>query len=190
MQTKETCYLGFACNDFYNVVADVASYKQFLPWCTNSLVHSNTPDPQRPEVSNMAATLEVGFPPFFSEQYTSEVVLTKPSRITASLHEKDQGQTLETMVCNWEFTPNKASDKSTKVHFDLQFSFSNNAHEKLTKMVFDQVAGAMQDSFIKRCEQLHGAPSHAKMVIPTSAKDASASKSGSGGAATSKGWFG
>ena len=57
----------------------------------------------------------------------------------ARLHEKCSGQTLSHMVCNWQFAPNKATPGSTKVDFELEFSFSNSAHQTLTSVVFNEV---------------------------------------------------
>eukprot|EP00668_Euglena_longa_P000677 GGOE01000822.1.p1 GENE.GGOE01000822.1~~GGOE01000822.1.p1 ORF type:complete len:243 (+),score=40.92 GGOE01000822.1:24-752(+) len=167
MQARESCYLGYAPEKMYNVVADVGNYKAFLPWCTNSTVHSSTADPKDASVTKMEATLEVGFPPLFSEQYTSAVTLRKDSHITAELHETSKGQTLSALLCTWHFEPTEGTKDSSKVDFELEFAFSNTAHEAITRTVFRQVVEAMQTSFIKRCEALNGPPSHDRLVIPS-----------------------
>eukprot|EP00667_Euglena_gracilis_P022018 EG_transcript_24357 len=166
MQAQESCYLGYAPEKMFNVVADVANYKTFLPWCTNSTVLSSTVDPTDATVTKMEATLEVGFPPLFIEQYTSAVTLRKTSGITAELHEISKGQTLSALLCKWHFAPTEGTPDSSRLDFALEFSFSNAAHEALTRTVFKQVVEAMQTSFIKRCEALNGPPSHERLVIP------------------------
>lgn len=110
----ENFRLGWPPEKLYAVVADVASYQHFLPWCISSVVHSTTPmvsEPKSPVVQRtgtgddaptpaaatatnavaaeeMIATLGVGFS-FFKEQYTSRVTLVPHSRIVAVLADAD-----------------------------------------------------------------------------------------------------
>eukprot|EP00906_Rhabdomonas_costata_P015469 RCo022233 len=165
---RESSYLGFAPEQVYSVVADVANYGKFLPWCTGAVVHSSSTgidEKLAKTVSQMEATLEVGFPPFFKEQYTSAVRLVHPTNIQARLHEKSHNQLLSDLLCDWTFAVNRAAPRSARVTFDLTFSFSSAAHQNVTNMVFNKIAQVMSDAFVKRCEELYGAPSHAKRVI-------------------------
>jgi len=166
---KEKAEIGFSSEQLYQVVADVANYKSFLPWCTNSVVHSATlgvNDVGKP-VLRMEATLEIGFPPFYKEQYTSSVTLISNEYIQARLHKKSKNQLLSDLRCDWWFEPNEHSKnkRSTKVAFDLRFAFSSSTHQSVANMVFGRVAHMMGDAFIKRCEKVYGPPSHAKKLI-------------------------
>ena len=55
------------------IVADVGSYKEFIPWCTNSSVYDVRP-------SSCKAKLEIGFPPL-QEKYTSSIKLVRPNLV-------------------------------------------------------------------------------------------------------------
>jgi coenzyme Q-binding protein COQ10 len=165
---KESAYIGFAPEQIFAVVSDVANYKSFLPWCTNAIVLTNTSrfdDESEKTLTDMEATLEVGFPPFFKEQYTSSITMEHTNRIQARLHEKSHNQLLSDLICDWQFAVNRAAPRSAKVTFDLTFSFSSAAHQSVTNMVFNKIAQMMSDAFIKRCEDVYGLPSHAKRVI-------------------------
>lgn len=63
----------YSIEQMYDVVADIASYRLFVPWCTDSHVLSC-----RNEFSQ--AELEVGFPPVV-ERYISEISLVPQRQI-------------------------------------------------------------------------------------------------------------
>ena len=62
--------LRFSQEQIYDVVADVESYPQFVPWCKKSIVTHRRPGLVR-------ADLSIGFPPI-AEHYTSTVTLDRP----------------------------------------------------------------------------------------------------------------
>jgi len=169
----ESCFLGYAPRQMYDVVADVGSYRLFLPWCRASTVHSSQPLIDKPHIHKMEATLEVGFPPVFSEKYTSDVLLEPHTRIKAELHEASKGHgVLSSLVCIWEFAPTPDTPQSCRVGFELRFAFSTAAHDAVTRAVFGKVVSTMQNSFIQRCEALHGPPSHDRIVISSTCQGA------------------
>lgn len=60
----------YSMDQMYEVVADVAEYNQFVPWCKESSVFQRRP-------GNFKCNLTVGFPPI-QEKYTSIVTLARP----------------------------------------------------------------------------------------------------------------
>jgi coenzyme Q-binding protein COQ10 len=166
MSRQEKAYIGFSKEQLYQVVSDVANYKTFLPWCTNSIVHSTTLGVLNGKpVLHMEATLEIGFPPFYKEQYTSQVTMVSNEYIQARLHQKSKNQLLSDLRCDWRFEPNNEKSRSTKVTFDLKFAFSSATHQSVANMVFHRIADMMGNAFIKRCEKVYGPPSHTKKVL-------------------------
>ncbi|KRT81320.1 hypothetical protein AMK59_5087, partial [Oryctes borbonicus] len=62
--------VGFSMEQMYRVVADVANYKEFIPFCkTSTVLYENH--------KRLIAELQIGFPPI-CESYTSDVQLAKP----------------------------------------------------------------------------------------------------------------
>lgn len=67
----------YSCEEVYDVVADVDSYKLFLPWCQESRY-------VRRDKTKSIAKLNIGFPPL-TESYTALVLSEHPHFIRVSL---------------------------------------------------------------------------------------------------------
>ena len=67
---------SYPMEDIYRVVADVNSYKLFLPWCKDSMYVRQTP-------RKSMAKLVVGFPPLV-ESYTALVLSNPPHSLRVS----------------------------------------------------------------------------------------------------------
>lgn len=63
--------LSYSVEQVYNVVYEIGKYKEFLPWCIDSVVTKETGN-------TLHAKLVVGFPPL-KESYTS-IVTVKPNK--------------------------------------------------------------------------------------------------------------
>ena len=68
---NETRISRYSAQQMYDLVADVAAYPQFLPWCAAARVQSVTPDGT---AQVMAADLVISFK-VFRERFGSKVVL-------------------------------------------------------------------------------------------------------------------
>lgn len=75
---------SYTPQDVYKVVADVNSYKQFLPWCKDSLYLRET------EQKSMVR-LVVGFPPLL-ETYTALLLADPPNSLRVSISVVDDLQ--------------------------------------------------------------------------------------------------
>ena len=67
---SETKVVPFSANEMFDVVADVNSYNEFLPFCVESRVL------RKPNENVMEAMLRIGFK-IFTEAYTSRVIMNR-----------------------------------------------------------------------------------------------------------------
>lgn len=138
----------------FDVVADVAQYHHFVPWCRRSDVLE--------EHENVRITeLEIGFPPLH-ESYQSRVILVRPSVVHSVVIGDSIFNTLETT-----FRFAKDTDHSCVLHYDLVFEFKYSLHSQIAHLFFDKVVTTMVGAFLHRAETIHGKPtiSHSKAEI-------------------------
>ena len=157
----ERCIMGWEKEKIYNIVADVANYKEFLPWCIGSTVNSEKRDIDG-HLLQMSAGLTVGFS-VFSQDYQSEVSFSPKTTISARLS-GGHDVLLDYITCEWDFTT--ISDESTEVDFEVVFKFRQPIHQKLSGLVLSQVVETMVSSFEARFKRLHGVPSHPRRDLP------------------------
>eukprot|EP00041_Stephanoeca_diplocostata_P009622 m.149530 g.149530 ORF g.149530 m.149530 type:complete len:265 (-) comp17819_c0_seq1:233-1027(-) len=146
-QFKERRLLGWSRKQMYDLVADIDNYKDFLPWCTESVVLSR-------DGTGCRAEIEVGFPPV-RERYTSLVTFNKPSMIMATA---EDSELFKELVNKWHFVPgpSKHGGDSTYVDVYVSYEFRNPLHALLAKAAFDKVAKQMIQAFEHRAAVVYG----------------------------------
>lgn len=139
----------------FQVVADVARYEEFVPFCASSRVlRVLTP-------TRFEAELEIGFK-VFSERYVSDVTLeedpaTGEKKVTATaIPPRGDGDGLfQRLVSTWRFKPGRAPDE-TAVAFDLDFKVNSVVHSQVVALVFEEVSRLQIGAFESRCDELFG----------------------------------
>lgn len=139
----EQKHLPYSAEQMYELVADVAHYKEFAPWCVGSRINSWESD------DVFYADLVVGYK-MFRERFTSKVVLTPKKRI----HIEYMKGPLKNLRNNWEFLP--MEDGTCVIDFSVEFEFSNVALQTFAKMFFNEVVKRMVSAFEKRAAELYG----------------------------------
>jgi coenzyme Q-binding protein COQ10 len=139
---SETRYLPYTPEQLFDLVADVASYDEFLPWIVAVRVRSSS---ERETI----ADLVVGFNAF-KERFTSRVVKERPTRICVDYVEGP----LKYLHNEWRFDP--AHDGGTEVHFSVDFAFKSRLFESLAGAMFDRALRRMINAFEQRAATLYG----------------------------------
>ena len=139
---SETKYLPYTPDQLFDLVADVGSYDQFLPWVSAVRIRS---DNER----EMIADLIVGFNAF-KERFTSRVSKERPHRICVDYIEGP----LKYLKNEWRFDP--APQGGTDVHFSVDFAFKSRLFETLAGQMFDRALRRMTGAFERRANELYG----------------------------------
>ncbi|XP_066483267.1 coenzyme Q-binding protein COQ10 homolog B, mitochondrial-like [Tiliqua scincoides] len=146
IEYAEAHHLPYSVEQMYDIVADVGSYRLFVPWCTSSTVLSC-----RNKFSQ--ALLEVGFPPVV-ERYVSEISMVPHRQIRAVSKDGRLFQHLETL---WQFGPGLSGRLDTcTLKFYVSFEFKSALHSRLANLFFDEVVKQMVTAFERRAEKLYG----------------------------------
>ena len=139
---SETRHLPYTPEQLFALVADVASYDEFLPWVVAVRVRSSSEE-------ETVADLIVGFSAF-KERFTSRVLKDRPERITVDYVEGP----LKYLHNEWRFE--RAPDGGTNVHFSVDFAFRNRLFESLAGQMFDRALRKMIGAFEQRAAVLYG----------------------------------
>ncbi|KAJ3510617.1 hypothetical protein NLJ89_g4565 [Agrocybe chaxingu] len=145
--------------ELYAIVADVASYSKFIPFCTGSRTDLSALERAMREKTVVDAELTVGFLSL-TESYTS-VVTSIPFKSVQAVAASST-PLFKTLSTTWSFQPHRpagsasALTSSTLVSFDLTYEFANPLHAGVSSAFFGQVSKTMIRAFEDRCKALYG----------------------------------
>ena len=139
---QRSALLPYPAQALYDLVNDVASYPQFLPWCAASEVL---------EVSeaHMRASLTVA-KGNISQRFVTRNQLLPGQSIEMQLEEGPFSQ----LQGVWEFKV--LGDKACKISLDLTFDYAGSLVRATLGPLFTQAANTMVDAFCQRAKQLYG----------------------------------
>jgi len=145
---SETRQLPYSAGQMYDLVADVASYPQFLPWCAAARIRSVTPMEDGGE--EMLADLVISFK-VFRETFGSRVRLYRDAR---RIETEYLDGPFKFMRSNWVFLDK--GDALCEVDFDVDFEFKNIILQKAIGLFFNEAMLRIVRAFESRAEALYG----------------------------------
>ena len=139
---QRSALLPYSAAQMFNLVNDVDSYPEFVPWCVKCEVHSDSENEKQ-------ATMK-----FAKHGINASVTtcneLDADKKITMHLLKGP----FKRLVGTWIFK--ELDEHSCRVELDLQFSFSNRLYAVTLGPIFNQVANKLVSAFTKRAQQLYG----------------------------------
>lgn len=139
----ETRVLPHTSDQMFDLVADVASYPEFLPWCVGARIRENRPD-------MVLADLMIGFK-MVREKFTSKVLLDRAGRRIDVEYIDGPFKHLKN---HWTFSD--APNGQCRIDFYLEFEFSSVVLQKLIGVLFHEAVRRMVGAFEARAMQLYG----------------------------------
>ncbi|MEM7688097.1 MAG: type II toxin-antitoxin system RatA family toxin [Pseudomonadota bacterium] len=140
---RERQLLPYTPEQMFDLVADVGSYRKFLPWVIATRVRSDSE-------TEMLADMVVGFKSI-RESFTSRVSKDRPHEIR--VHYVDGP--LSDLDNIWVFKP--YGNESCEIEFFVEFTFKNKMFERIAGQYFDRAFRKMVNAFEARAAQLYGA---------------------------------
>ncbi|MHA6317439.1 type II toxin-antitoxin system RatA family toxin [Altererythrobacter sp. CAU 1778] len=138
----ETRQLPYSCEQMFDLVADVDSYGEFLPWVIATRVREDSD-------TEMTADMLVGFKAI-REKFTSRVIKRRPEFIEVQYVDGPM-RDLDNV---WEFRP--LDDGGCEIDFRVDFTFRNRMFEALAGQYFDRAFRKMMSAFEARAAELYG----------------------------------
>ncbi len=130
-------------NDLLNVVADVKSYTNFIPFCYDVEVYDKSISD---EIEYFSALLSLNFK-FSSENFETKVVVDrKLNTISISGDTKP----FKSLIADWSFIE---KDNFCEVTFSIAVSFSSFIKEKIVSISFEKIALNVIDAFERKARE-------------------------------------
>ena len=143
---SETKLLPYTSQQMYQLVADVARYPEFLPWCAAARIRSRRPQGAG-EV--MEADLVISFK-VFRERFGSRVALW-PDEMRIDTEYLDGP--FRYLQSNWTF---RTAENGCEVEFFVDFEFRNKVLQGVIGVVFHDAMQRIVRAFERRAAQLYG----------------------------------
>ncbi|MFN3938466.1 MAG: type II toxin-antitoxin system RatA family toxin [Gemmobacter sp.] len=144
---RETRHLLYSAQQMFDLVADVSSYPQFLPWNAAARVRSvrSLEDGRRLMEADLVISFKV-----FRERFTSRVVLDDVRRRIET--EYIDGP-FRHMRSSWDF---RDRADGCEVEFFVDFEFRNAILQGIIGVVFNDAMQRIVRAFERRAAQLYG----------------------------------
>lgn len=133
--------MPYSPEQLFDLVADVESYPEFLPWCIATRV-------RKQDENGMIADMVIGFK-MFRESYTSRVTLQRPDKVDVTY----ENGPFKYLNNHWIFKP---SEGGCMVDFSVDFEFKSRLLEKAIGAVFTEAVHRMVGAFETRAKALYG----------------------------------
>lgn len=141
-RVEKSALVGFSAEQMFGLVADVESYKNFLPWCSASRLVSDDGQELCGEIEVSRAGIRQKFTTCNKYQVGRRMEL----RLKSGPFKRLDGA--------WVFTPLR--EDACKVELVLDFEFSGALIDKAFGKVFQQIAITLVDAFCKRAVEVYG----------------------------------
>ena len=143
---SEKKLVPYSPEQLFALVADVAKYPSFLPWCVGARIRSHVGD-------ELVADLTIGFGPF-RESFTSRVTLIPPETTgECAIKVKYENGPFKYLHNRWNFAPH---EQGCLVDFYVDFEFRNFILQKAIGTVFTEAVHMMVNAFLKRARTVYG----------------------------------
>jgi coenzyme Q-binding protein COQ10 len=134
--------LPYTTQQLFDLVMDIESYPEFLPWCIGARINEK-------KRNNLTADVIIGYK-VFREKFSSRVHYNKDKSIEV---EYLQGP-MRHLHNKWKFRELKGG--RCEVQFYVDFSLKTKLFESIVDQFFHKVLVRMIDAFEKRADQLYG----------------------------------
>ena len=148
-QHAERRVLRHKPEQLFALVADVAKYPEFLPWCLAARIRTKQQD-------KLIADLVIGFR-MFKERFTSHVSLDEAA---GEIHVEYAEGPFKYLKNTWVFLPH---DEGCEIDFYVDFEFNSRILQTVIESLFTEAVKRMVGAFEARADALYDTPEMGKI---------------------------
>lgn len=137
---KKSRVVSHSCEQMFALVDQVENYAEFLPYCSQSVVHHRDKD----EVQATLVIAAAGMSKSFTTRNRAQLNKMIEIRLVDGPFKHLEGF--------WRFD---AVEEGCKISFDLEFEFAGRMFALLLGPVFEQVTDKMVDAFCDRAKMMY-----------------------------------
>ncbi len=141
-EINRNALMPYSAAQMYDIVNDVSSYPDYLPWCGGVIIHKQTDDMMEASIQMKKVGL--------NHWFRTRNHLVPGSRIEVNLVEgpfrKLQG--------NWSFKV--LDEEACRISLSLQFEVASGIVGAVLSPAFNHIANTMVDSFCQRARKMYG----------------------------------
>ncbi|MDR2787020.1 MAG: type II toxin-antitoxin system RatA family toxin [Candidatus Accumulibacter sp.] len=141
---EKSILIEYSAQQMFDLVEDIESYPQFLPWCGKTRVDFR-------DEKRTVATMYANFHGV-EAHFTTENAKEPPFWMTMKLVDGP----FRHLAGGWRFKP--LGERACKVEFHLSYEFSNRLFERIIGPMFNQIADTFVEASLERARQIYGAP--------------------------------
>ena len=142
---SETKFLPYGAKEMFDLVADISSYPEFLPWCAAARIRKEI---QKGEVKQIEADLIISFK-VFREKFGSRVLLDPAKYVIQTDYIDGPFRYMHSV---WSF---KDCDEGCEVKFNVDFEFKNAVLQSIIGLVFNDAMQRIVRAFERRASELY-----------------------------------
>ena len=141
-RVNKSALVPYRASEMFDLVNDIDSYTEFLPWCNRAEVLSRTE-------SAVEATLELQ-KGAVSKTFTTRNANDRPGSIDISL----LGGPFRQLQGGWRFQ--SLGDEGCNVSLELEFEFESRMVDMLFGAFFEETCNSLVDAFTARAVDVYG----------------------------------
>lgn len=139
---RRSALVPYSAHEMFTLVADIASYPQFLPWCGGARVLSANED-------EVIAAIDIAYGGVH-KTFTTRNLLQQDKMMELRLLEGPFSR----LQGFWRFAA--LDEQACRISLDLEFEIANRLLGVVLGKVFSTIAGEMVEGFHRRAQQLYG----------------------------------
>tara|TARA_B100001250_G_C19602000_1_gene701045 strand:+ start:270 stop:707 length:438 start_codon:yes stop_codon:yes gene_type:complete len=140
--SKREEIVSHSAKKLFNIVLDIESYPEYIPWCTKMVVNEK-------KNNEIYADMFVKYKFILKQKFGSHVKFNENQLTIQTTYIEGPLKDLKT---NWRFE--EINKNSSKIIFEVNFEFKNYIHQKLAETFYPLIENKMIDSFKKRANIL------------------------------------